>query len=109
MRALGPSVIVLALAFSAGGVAYRTQAGPQATPDKSATAGGQAHDSQQCEVTEPASAQAYVIDLSKLPGDAADGVRPLSRTGYNYREPGLWHPEAPPPPSKAAPAAPIKD
>ena len=109
MRALGTSVIILALAFSAGGVAYRTQAGSQvAEAESSAPSAPSAgtHDSQQCEVESPVAAKPFVLDLGKLPSQANDVVRPLNRTGYNYREPGIWYP--PQPSAPAAPAEPAE-
>jgi len=102
MRALGMSVIIISLALSTGGVAYRTQAGPQvAAADSSAPSAG-AHDSQQCEVESPVAPKPFVLDLGTLPSQVDDAVvRPLNRNGYNYREPGIWYP-----PQPAAPAAP---
>lgn len=107
MRVLGTSIIVLSLAISAGGVAYRTQAGPQVAADESDAAGGSSDDSQQCEVTGEVASEPVVIDLGKLPAEASDAVRPLNRTGYNYREPGLWYP--PQPVAPVPPAAPEED
>ena len=98
MRALGPSIVVLALVLSAGGVAYRTQAGPQLAVETDAANDPPAE--QQCEVVDEAPPKPFSLDLSKLPAQAGDAVMPLNRTGYNYREPGLWQP-----PLKVAPGA----
>ena len=111
MRAVGPSLIVLALVFSAGGVAYRAQAGPQGENRVATAESEDTHHAQQCEVDQTASSQPFVVDLSKLPARADDVVMPLSRTGYNYRDPGLWHPqqEAPRRQPDPAPSAPDQD
>jgi len=105
MRALGTSVVILSLAFSAGGVAYRTQAGPQVAAAESSAPS--ALDSQQCEVESPVAPKPFVLDLGKLPSQANDAVQPLNRSGYNYREPGIWYP--PQPSAPVAPAAADQD
>ena len=109
MRAIGPSVVILSLIFTAGGVAYRTQAGPQVQADMTLvadSAGG--HDASQCEVVDGPPPRPFSLDLSKLPAKAGEAVMPLNGTGYNYREPGLWQPprEPAPPLRQPAPASP---
>jgi len=95
MRFLGTALIVLALLFSSGGVAY-TQAGPEAGQNGGSHAVNVPLEVQgQCKLTDPTRPEARVVDLSQLEKRAPQGFVPLNGQGYNYGDPGVWRPEVP--------------
>ena len=85
MRLIGPVVVILAIALSSGGVAYRSQAEPAASTHA---------DAGQCRVDAAApTGMPAPVDITGIEERASKKFRALSGTGYNYPEPGTWHPE----------------
>lgn len=105
MRLLGPLTVVLALVFSTGGVAYQSLAG-SADATSAAADAVPAEESGVCRSAPPRPIPE--IDLTEAAKKARPGFKALNGTGYNYKEPGMWHPPVAvrKPVSAPAPAAP---
>jgi hypothetical protein len=95
MRFLGTALIVLALLFSSGGVAY-TQAGSEAGQNGESYAVNVPLEVQgQCRLKDPTHHETRAVDLSELEKRAPQGFVSLNGQGYNYGDPGVWRPQVP--------------
>jgi hypothetical protein len=104
-RILTAGLVLLAVAFSAGGVAFSVRAdSSQAAPTAAAPASAQDRCSMVTTKHEPVRVNAKAAELA-----AKDDTVPLNTQGYNYSAyEGQWRPEPPTVAPNGPPAAPAK-